>query len=44
MAAAIRRLMDDPARAARLAAQGRALGAKYAPSVMCAAYEALLVG
>jgi glycosyltransferase involved in cell wall biosynthesis len=44
MAAAIRRLMDDPARAAGLAAQGRALGAKYAPSVMCAAYEALLVG
>jgi glycosyltransferase involved in cell wall biosynthesis len=42
MAAAIRALISDPARAAALAEKGRALGAKYSPAVMCRAYEELL--
>jgi D-inositol-3-phosphate glycosyltransferase len=42
MSAAIGRVMAEPTLAARLAAAGQALKARYAPETMCLAYEALL--
>lgn len=42
LAAAMSRMMREPELAQRLADAGRALSARYAPSVMCQRYDALL--